>query len=167
MSDVQDFLNEMGVHNYDRNDAVPIKAEELQDGEYIVKIKSARPRRVDSLNCWCFDWVYQIEAGPNGKNDPSVGQNVSYGNLLGTDAAKNRLGVELERIGFTGKDFTAILNNAIASLPNRHARIKKMTNSARNGKVYHNIYIQELIDSKIVNEAIEGEISDNNDGMPF
>ena len=45
MSDVQDFLNEMGVHNYDRNDAVPIKAEELQDGEYIVKIKS-----LDRLN---------------------------------------------------------------------------------------------------------------------
>lgn len=167
MSEVQDFLNEMGVHNYDRTDSTPMKAEELQDGEYIVKIKSARPRKVESLNCWCFDWVFVIESGPNGKGDSSVGQSVSYGNLLGTDAAKNRLGLELERIGFTGKDFTAILNNAIAALPNRVARIKKMANSARNGKVYHNIYLQELIEPKLVKQMIEGELQNNEDGMPF
>lgn len=143
MSEIQDFLSEMESHQYDNSDTLPLKAEDLADGEYIVQIKSARPRKVDSLNCWCWDWVMSVHSGPS-----CAGKSVTYGNLLGTDAAKNRLGMELERVGFTGKDFTDLLNNAIASLPGRWAKVSKKANNAKNGKVYHNIYLAELIDPK-------------------
>jgi hypothetical protein len=164
-NDIQDFLSEMESHQYDNSDTLPLKAEDLADGEYIVQIKSARPRKVDSLNCWCWDWVMQIHSGPS-----CAGKSVTYGNLLGSDAAKNRLGMELERVGFTGKDFTDMLNNAIANLPNRWAKVAKKANNAKNGKIYHNIYLSELLDPKEAKKLAASKpkpVSQPDEDMPF
>lgn len=155
MSDVQDFLSEMESHQYDRNDdGKPGRPEDLDDGEYTGQITDCRPRRVESLNCWSFDCTVNI----NGKS-------IQFGSLLGTPASKNRLGRELETLGFAGKDFTELLNNAIAALPNRWAKIKKASNQAKNGKTYHNIYLMELVNAPKPGKSTADKSPD--DSLPF
>lgn len=146
-ADMDDFFREMGEHEYDPQSAEsPLKAEDLPDGNYVGKLLSITPRRVQSMNCWCWDWSVKITSGPEEK---LAGRVFTYGTLLGSEQAKNRLGYELERLGVAGKSFPEILQNALKILPGNLVGMRKVTSNAKNGKTYHNVSITHLVEEEL------------------
>jgi len=141
MSDYSDFLNEMGQHKYEPAAADrPLRAEDLEDGIYVARITTIAPRRVESLGGWCWDWTVVIKSGPG-----HVGRAMTYGTLLTSEYSKNRLGLELERLGLKAESFSALLNLAMEMLPKQTIEFKKSTTVSKQGKTYHNIDAQSVV----------------------
>jgi hypothetical protein len=141
MSEVSDFLSEMGQHNYDPQAAdTPLRPEDLADGVYVAKLTAINPRKIEKLNGWVWDWTVVIQSGPG-----HVGRAMTYGTLLTSDYARNRLGLELERLGLRAADFPGLLRVAMDSLPKQILELKKSQTVNKMGKTYHNIEAQSIV----------------------
>lgn len=142
MSEVSEFLSEMGQHTYDPRSAdTPLRPDDLPDGLYVAKLTAINPRKIEKLNGWVWDWTVVIKSGPD-----HVGRAMTYGTLLTSDYAKNRLGMELEKLGLRAATFSDLLSLAMETLPGQTLELKKSQSVAKStGKVYHNIDAQSVV----------------------
>lgn len=141
MSEVSDFLSEMGQHTYDPKAAdTPLRPEDLEDGIYVAKLTAINPRKIEKLNGWCWDWTVVIQSGPG-----HIGRAMTYGTLLTSEYARNRLGLELERLGLKAESFPNLLQLAMEVLPKQTLELKKSQTTSKMGKTYHNIEAQSVV----------------------